>query len=140
MILDRWLRFTVVGILNTALDFGLFNVFLLFLGVGPLVSSVLATSIAVVVAFALHKGFTFRSSAGDGHRGVQFVRFVVATLAGLLLHIVVFEVTVTVVETSGLAGMHAAFYNLLRLPPVLATMIWNYNLYRLWVFPDSSDE
>ena len=72
---DRF-RFLVVGGVNTALGYGLFLLFELTLGrtIGYLGSLYLSYAIATVVAFVLHRRFTFRAS-GSGKIIVDFIRF-----------------------------------------------------------------
>lgn len=85
-------RFLIVGVINTAVGYALFAVFLLFFGY--LASLYLSYAVAVTVAFVLHRRFTFRVR---GNVAVDFVRFVGVYVVSLAVNTVVLPVLVEVV-------------------------------------------
>ena len=74
LLADERVRFLLVGGVNTALAYGLFVLFYLVLGdsIGHFGSLALSYLIATLVAFVLHRRFTFRAS---GRMLLDFVRF-----------------------------------------------------------------
>lgn len=80
-------RFLVVGGINTVLGYGLYVIFLLTVGqvVGYLGSLYLSYGVAMVVAFSLHRRYTFRV-ASSGNRFVDFGRFVAVNFVSLAIN------------------------------------------------------
>lgn len=127
------IRFALIGTLNTAVDLGLFA---LFVQVSPYFggsvsgrvgAKALSFGLAALASFFLHRQWTFRRK--DRIKLNEILRFYITNIGGLLLN------TVTM-------------YLLLRftlLPPLFAALVataisflWNYSLSRYWVFKQSS--
>jgi putative flippase GtrA len=103
-------RFLVVGGVNTAVGYGFFALFLLFSGY--LASLYLSYAAAVVVAFVLHRRFTFRVR---GNVVVDFVRFVGVYVVSLAVNTAVLPLLVEV------AGLHPLWAQAIAL--VITTVI-----------------
>ncbi len=124
------IRFAVVGGANTAIDFGiLFG--LVFFGVDKLVANFISTGIAFVFSFFVNRSFTFKSTGGNTKK--QFGLFLVITLFGLW-----------VIQPAIISGVSSLLNNtklsdsliLLagKLIATVATLVWNYLLYKKFVF------
>ena len=75
------LRFVLVGVLNTAIDFGaLFALTALGLQVVP--ANMISTALALSFSFLANRSFTFGAAGGGGAVG-QAVKFLLVTLFGL---------------------------------------------------------
>ena len=85
-------RFLIVGVINTAVGYALFALFLLVFDY--LVSLYLSYAVAVTLAFVLHRRFTFRVR---GNVVVDFVRFVGVYVVSLAVNSVVLPVLVELV-------------------------------------------
>lgn len=121
-------RFGAIGVLNTGIDFGILFT-LTVLGWGPVLSNTISTGIALAVSFVLNRRFAFESSQ-DPRK--QIVPFLAVTLAGLW----VLQPVVILLVMSGLESMNPN--GSLLVAKVLATeisMIWNFFMYRHFVFP-----
>jgi len=124
------LRFAVVGGLNTAIDFAiLFS--LVALGLPTITSNFLSTSVALIFSFFANKKFTFRHD--DKSTSLQFIYFLIITLFGLWV------IQPVIIEGIRLLIGHLITNNfiVLLIGKVLATiasLIWNYLLYRKFVF------
>jgi putative flippase GtrA len=120
--LERPLRFAAVGVVNTAVDIGLFAALTApALGIAPAVANVASYSAGMIVSFALNRNWTFR--AGDGPPLAQFLRFVVVNLSALVL---------STLLVAGLARyMAPVAAKLLSLP---VTFAWGFLLNRRFVF------
>lgn len=122
------LRFILVGIANTAIDF----IVLLSLTAGglPLVlSNILSTSVALTFSFFANRTFTFGST---GKKRSQAVRFLLVTLVGLW----VLQPIVLVLAVPALEGMlsREASIVVAKLIATVVSMVWNYLLYDSLVF------
>jgi putative flippase GtrA len=84
---DERVRFVLVGGVNTVLGYGLFALLDVTAGqaIGYLACLVIAYAIATVVAFVLHRRFTFQVH-GTGSAIVDFLRFSVVYVVTLALN------------------------------------------------------
>jgi len=124
------LRFAVVGGFNTAIDFVILFI-LVALGLPTIASNFLSTSAALIFSFFANKKFTFKDN--DKITGLQFVYFLIITLFGLwVIQPVIIWSTESIIEHWAINS-----YIVLLISKVLATvasLIWNYLLYRRFVF------
>jgi len=84
---DERVRFLIFGGINTVIGYGLFALFELFLGkyIGYLGSLYVSYALATILAFYLHRRFTFRAST-SGKVVVDFLRFQSVYLVSLLVN------------------------------------------------------
>ena len=103
---DERVRFVLVGGVNTVLGYGLFALFELTIApaVGYLGCLFIAYAIATVVAFVLHRRFTFRVG-GTGNVIVDFLRFSVVYLITLALNIALMGLVLILGIAHYLAGV-----------------------------------
>jgi putative flippase GtrA len=139
-------RFGIVGIASTAIDFIILFTLVLF-GLPALASNFISTSIAMVFSFFTNKSFTFKNdSAGKKH----FVYFVIITLFGLwiiqpiiivgvewlsspiLTHNCITETLVNIFEPWFKPDYLVIFFA--KCWATAASLIWNYLMYRRFVF------
>lgn len=114
-------RFAAVGAVTTLLDMVLFNT-LYFLGARPTLSNLVSYSCGIAVSYMLNRTWTFRAA----HSRVQAVKFVAATLTGLLIS--------TAIVTGLALTIPAPVAKVISVPIVF---VWNYLASRLWVFRGS---
>ncbi len=129
------LRFAIVGVSNTLIDFGVLNG-LLWLNGYPvgwrlLLFNALAFILASGNSYRLNKHWTF----GDERPATlsQVGLFILLTLIGLLLNCTVIYL-LTCSGWFSLAGMNVVWVNLAKVAATLASMVWNFYSYRWWVF------
>ena len=125
------LRFIIVGIANTAIDF---IVLLSLTAVGlPLVAAnFISTSVALTFSFFANRTFTFGST---GKKRSQALRFLLVTLVGLwVLQPIVLVLAVPVLE--GMLSREASIV-VAKLIATVVSMVWNYLLYDSLVFRKS---
>ncbi len=124
------MRFGAVGIINTALDFGLLFIFK-SLGIPVEVANIMSTGIAFIFSFFANKKYTFKATGTNVVR--EMVLFVAVTLFGLwVLQTAVISLTLPM--TTGL--LHDKNLALLasKLIATLVSLTWNYILYDKLVF------
>ena len=122
-------RFLVVGSMVTAVDFGVFNVLLLF-NVDPskayvLGANTLAFGVAANVGYQLHSRFTFRV----GRRWQSFWAYVAVAVIGVSIYNVALYGFLLVV-----ASTHPLALNVAKAGAVAVASIWNFQGYRLLAF------
>lgn len=132
-------RFIIVGLLNTAIDFGIFNLLLSLSNVKSgfylVLINIVAVTTAIINSYILNRVWTFKSSnPGYGH---QLSKFIFASLTGMLIN------TATVGLFSLLTPSSSSSYLMLNAAKLVAAIFsasWNFILYRYWVFNKTSTE
>ena len=129
------LRFAVVGLMNTLIDFGVLNGLLWLdgysIGWQLFVYNALAFSAANGNSYLLNKWWTFGDSrpVSSGQVGLFFF----LTLVGMTINSsIVFFLTTSSWFPQTVAA--SIWVNLAKVVATLASMIWNYCSYRWWVF------
>ena len=122
------LRFILVGIANTAIDF-IVLLSLTTFGLPLVVANFISTSVALTFSFFANRNFTFGST---GKKRSQAVRFLLVTLVGLwVLQPIVLVLAVPVLE--GMLSREASIV-VAKLIATVVSMVWNYLLYDSLVF------
>lgn len=116
------MRFGVSGVTTTLAYFVLTNAFVLSRMMTPVLSSVCAYVISVAISYLMQSCFTFRVA---GHSFDQVARFVVMSLAGLVVSWCVMALSVDLLHWPYLTGA----IGVCVIIPVL-----NFFLLRGWVF------
>lgn len=121
--LKRMIRFGLVGVSNTAVDFIVFYVATTFLGINVYFSQVASYSIATLNSYVLNKNWTFRSKGGDIKK--EFIKFLAVNLTSLSLSLVLMWI----------------FHDIMGLQKMVCkvliacfTILINYFGNRIWVF------
>lgn len=128
---DKKLRFAIVGLFNTGLDFFILLT-LTSLGLAKIPSNYISTGIAFLSSFFLNKKYTFRNSTTDNiHR--QFVLFIAVTMFGLWF---IQPVVIVVLDWLISGFINSPPFSLVveKLLATIASMLWNYIMYARYVF------
>ena len=121
--LPRIIRFAVVGVLNTALDFATFSLLYYVAHLDLLIANTTAYVVATVNSYALNRFWTFRQQAPGGGELTMAVQFVLFNLVGLgLVNLTLWALSsfLHVLVSKGIA--------------VLVSFTWNYLTSRNVVF------
>lgn len=102
---DERVRFVIVGGFNTAFGYALFVAIELTIGkhAGYLVSLYGSYAIATIVAFALHRHFTYRVT-GTGNIVIDFLRFQSVYVVSLIINTIALPVLVELVHLPALVA------------------------------------
>jgi putative flippase GtrA len=124
------IRFAIVGSANTAIDFSILFILVLF-GVDKFLGNFISTSIALSFSFFANKKFTFKTVGKSGY--LNILKFLLITIFGLwvIQPLIIFSIENIMVPT------HIDKFIVLFIGKFLATivtLIWNYLLYRKFVF------
>lgn len=124
------IRFAIIGVINTGLDFGL--LFLLtHLGMNPIVANYFSTGTALIFSFFANRSYTFKDHGDKLHR--QLISFFIVTLIGLwvLQPIIIWGIDGAFTHS----GLSSAVILLIgKLLASVVTLTWNYFLYSRFVF------
>lgn len=147
---SRISRFALVGVFNTIFDFTVFNILLFGFDLADskkavIVANTISATLAALVSFILNRSFVFRSHDTPHHYALYFV---LITLSGLYLiqNLIIWVVLHSfsgVAQTVqdglaaiGITSISAEFIlvNTAKAIGTLGSMIWNYNMYKHFVF------
>lgn len=127
----RGLRFLSVGVINTAIDFGVLWL-LSTAGLGLIPANLISTTCGLAFSFVANRKFTFRFSGAKSVRR-QVVEFVVITLFGLwvIQPPIIWAVAGTIPPTMLPASLALLVGKAMA---TAASLAWNFALYHLIVF------
>jgi len=128
----RPLRFAIVGISNTVLDFTLMNL-LSSAGLNLIIANTISTGIAMIYSFLMNKKWTFHSAGQDYLR--QVILFFVFTAIGIwVIQNGLIILAQHYLPRFGLSDQ--VFNNLAKLGASVFSLTWNYLTYNHFVFTD----
>jgi len=130
---SQLIRFGLIGIINTVLDFGLLFI-LKSIGLMATTANIFSTSIAFVFSFFANKKYTFRSSGTNIVR--EMILFVAVTLFGLWV-LQTGVIWLVLPHLSKLLRSSEVGLLVTKLIATAVSMTWNYILYDKLVFKKS---
>ena len=83
---SEFTRFCVVGVLNTAIDLGLFALLTRLVGLDPLIANLISFTTGAANSFLLNKYWTFGAGGRGREMAAQASKFGVITVLVLLIH------------------------------------------------------
>ena len=124
------LRFALVGSANTLIDFGLLFG-LVFFGIDKIPANFISTGTAFIFSYFVNKSYTFKFTGKSSKR--QFGLFIAITIFGLwvLQPIIIYFVTLAL---NGLDIQSSIALLVAKLIATAVTLVWNYVLYKKYVF------
>lgn len=139
-------KFGIVGIVNTLIDFGIFNALTKFAGFGIIQANIVSTTCAMIFSFAANKKVVFKPESGSTAR--QAVMFFVVTAFGLYviqngiiwlltdIWVGPVNLVVNIVRSAGIHFLSDGFYinNSAKAVATVASLVWNYIMYKEVVF------
>ena len=120
------LKFGFVGASGYVVNLAVFALLVHFADLHHIAAATGAFAVAVTNNFWWNRHWTF--AAGDGHAGFQAARFLVVSLAGLVLNLILLEVFIT---STGLPELAAQALAVALVTPV------NFIGNKLWTFGES---
>lgn len=125
-LIEQILKFGVVGIIATVIDFGVLYVLSQPLGMDPVISAGISFCVSLVFNYVASMRYVF-THREDMSRSREFVIFLVLSLIGLAINEAIMAAGVAVLGISALAVMGTK---------VLATaivMVWNFVSRKKWL-------
>lgn len=130
------LRFTIVGSINTVIDFSILFTLTTLFNVPKELANFISTFVAFLFSFFANKKYTFKSTSKNLKR--QFLLFTAVTLFGLWVIQTIIITAITPVFTNLGINKPAALL-ISKLIATVASLIWNYTLYSRVVFKKSKN-
>lgn len=128
-------KFIIVGVINTAIDFGVLNI-LIFVtgrssGIYYSVFKSISFSIAVINSYFMNKYWTF--SSHDSAKAGEFAKFLIVNLIGLGINVGAASYIVNIIGAP--IGISPVLWaNLGAISAVIVTLFWNFLGMKFLVF------
>lgn len=130
------IRFVLVGISNTVLDFLVLNI-LLFCKVNILFANTISTGIAMLYSFFMNKKWTFRNS-GDNYVREVILFFIFTAIGIWIIQNGCIYLLNLIVPDFGLPEI--IYNNAIKLAASIPSLTWNYLTYNRFVFTNNKKE
>lgn len=132
----QFVKFALVGALNTGVDFLVLNIEMLITGItsGPLmfVQNIISFSIATTNSYFLNKHWTFRDKS-KSQEGFKFAQFLTISVIGAFINsAIVYSATTFLDPMFNLSP--TLWANLTKLLATGISLIWNFLGYKFIVF------
>lgn len=125
-IFRQFVKFGLVGISSTIIDWGVFYLLNLIFGVYYLTAKVLSFSVAVINSFIWNRRWTFRSQ--NPNHSEEFVKFLIIALIGLSINALIMYLAVSIFHTRKIVGLVFA---------TGITTFWNFLANKFYTFKNS---
>jgi len=119
----RLIKFCVVGLANTAVDFGVFLSLVHLGGISPLLANVISYCLAVLNSYAMNMTWTFRELVDEDATSRTFMRFASVNTLGLAIS------SLVILIARPFFAIEVA-----KILSVLCTLAWNFLGTRILVF------
>lgn len=136
----RFIKFALVGISGTLVDFGIFNLLSSFLGFATIPSSVVSFIVAVFNNFYWNRQWTYPESK-QFPLSQQFGKFAMVSVIGLIVRTFIFSIIeAPLINLSSAYFSNSSFsaeiigHNLSLAFVIVIVLFWNYFANRLWTY------
>jgi len=142
---NRFIKFAIVGISGTVVDFAIFNL-LIFLNLPSLLASSISFITAVFNNFFWNRHWTYPESKAHSTSS-QFIKFSIVSATGLLFRSFIYNrienpsinFAARLLKDSFFITSEAAGKNLSLGAVIIIILFWNYFANRLWTYKEITD-
>jgi len=138
----RFIKFAIVGAIGLGVDFLVFNLLFVVVGLEPVAASVVSFLAAVTSNFIFNRTWTFYDSRTKSLR-LQLAQYVLVNVIGLIIRTPIFAflggVLHAFLDAQQLPlGVDAVWlaHNLALAAAIGVILLWNYFVNRRWTFGD----
>ena len=118
-------QFSIIGVLNTLIDFAVFTIFHSLFGINYTISQIAGYSFGIVNSFIFNKNWTFEHKNVNKNTVHEFFEFIIINLISLIITIVCMRFLINNFELN----VYVA-----KIIVTLIAQITNFIAYKLWVF------
>lgn len=129
-------KFSIVGIVNTAIDFGILNFLIQVFSWNVLPANTVSFSLAVINSYFLNKCWTFRDRRSINLK--QFSSFILVSLIGLGLSNILIYYGMWFFNAYDFNISFTWQYNISKAVSAIIVLAWNFLASKFWVFYDRS--
>lgn len=134
-LIGQFVKFGIIGGMNTAIDFSILNLLMWWTGIysgGQIILlNIISFAVAVINSYFWNKYWTFKDKDEAGV--VEFSQFIAVTLIGLAINSSVIYIITTFVDP--MFGLNEKLWaNLAKVVATGLSLIWNFTGYKFIVF------
>lgn len=137
----RFIKFSLVGVSGTIVDFGFFNLFSVLIGLPVILSSIFSFSIAVVNNFYWNRVWTYPESKKVSLAD-QLTKFCIVSVLGLIIRTPLFAliekpvIRFSQINISNVISVDPVIigHNLALAAVIIVVLFWNYFVNRIWTY------
>ncbi len=137
----RFVKFALVGISGTVVDFAIFNLGISVFHLDSVVASVCSFSLAVINNFIWNRLWTYPESK-EKPLGTQLVKFSIISVIGLIIRTPLFaaledsliQYSSTLLGSASFTTPVTLGHNLALGIAIIVVLFWNYFANRLWTY------
>ncbi len=135
------IKFGLVGVVGTAVDFVFYNYFIGHFGIPPATSKAFSTEIAIITNFTFNNFWTFRYRKTKSNIWQKLITFNFVSFGGLAIGVGIIKLLHLIYGDgyANILGLSLAYYNLyffITIPPV---MTWNFTINHLVTWKNKVD-
>jgi putative flippase GtrA len=129
--LVQFIKFGLVGITGTVIDFGIYNLLLIKFNASPYIATICGFSLGLINNYTLNKIWTFRSKSPNAKHAIrELIKFALVALVGMGINISVMALIINYTNLgSSILGL-----NIAKIVIVVCVGLWNYLGAKKWVF------
>jgi putative flippase GtrA len=129
----EFLKFSVVGLTGTTVDFGIYAILTRVLGVYYILATAISVFIAIINNFLLNKYWTFKKGQ-SGRGGSEYVKFFVVSIINYFINIGITYVMVEYSHAELIFGTYNDFFA--KVVAIGIVLFSNYFGNKLWTFKE----
>jgi len=137
---ERFIKFAMVGISGTIIDFGIFNL-LLYMQFNSILASTISFIVAVYNNFYFNRNWTYPESKIHSHTS-QLTKFAVVSIAGLLIRTTLYKLierpiinfVERILREDVLLFAEVVGKNISLAFLIIIVLFWNYLANRFWTY------
>lgn len=141
------IRFLIVGVLNTALDFMILNILVLAVGIATLPANIISVTTCICISYFLNHYFVFQHESKANFRSFAVFLAVTGFSSIIMQSLIIWAFEIFTDSSFGrsliiinvLADKEALELNTAKAAAVGIGMVWNFLLYKYVVFRKASD-
>lgn len=122
----KFVKFGMIGVLNTVVDLGSYYVMNKLIGIGPYLSQILSFLIAALNSFILNKFWTFEKR--NPVTKTEAVRYLITNAGYLTCSLLIMRLFISLFSLDPFVA---------KFPTAALMVFFNYLMAKFWVFSDS---
>jgi putative flippase GtrA len=131
----QFFKFVIVGVINTAIDFAVLNLLILFTshsnGIYYSIFKSISFSVAVTNSYFMNKYWTF--SSHESAKAGEFAKFIIVNIIGLGINVGAASYVVNIVGApTGISPV--VWANIGAISAIIITLFWNFFGMKVFVF------
>jgi len=135
-ILKQLLKFAIIGVINTGIDFLILNIEMLLTnitsGPGMIVQNSISFGVATINSYFLNKRWAFQDNSKE-REGAKFAQFLTISIIGISINgVIVYLITSFIPPMFGFGPQLWA--NVAKIAATAISLIWNFLGYKFIVF------